>query len=257
MSPTTPHKRRKQPKQTNSTFRVYQRNLVGGSVRHARTNILGGQIISFKYLPPPTKGGFAYQEKTRSIPRLVFVLNPRDTLHVPNVLHGINLEHTGFMSFRRFLRQIQTTDIVTLIKRRYEVRGPFNEIIDNPALWWSSWVKPYIAPMGAYRTYIIKHMTNIRLHAMNYSTMFPDASTAIKSQLIDKYDTIRDILGESSVMGQLIGKNSIKLNSAQYKSIVEQRFASVADFKNAVENIEDYIDTQQGGPDDDREKVEK
>lgn len=248
--------RRKELRRSNATFRVYQRNLVGGSTRHAKFSILGGQIISFKYLPPP-KTGFVHQEKTRSIPRLVFVVNPRDTLHVPNVLHGINLEHTRFMAFRRFLTQIRTTDIVTLIKRRYEVRGPFNEIIDNPALWWGSWVKPYIEPMGAYRTYTIKHMSNIRLHALDYEGMFPRASDIIKSQLIDRFDTLRDIRGEKRAMGQLIGKNAIKLNSAQYKSIVEQKFLTVADFMTAVENIEDYIDTKEGGPEDDREEVDK
>ena len=248
--------RRKELKRSNTTFRVYQRNLVGGSARHDKFSILGGQIISFKYSPPPKKG-FAHQEKTRSIPRLVFVVNPRDTLHIPNVLHGINLEHTQFMEFRRFLTQKRTTDIVTLIKRRYEVRGPFNEIIDSPRLWWGSWVKPYIEPMGAYRTYIIKHMSNIRLHALNYKGMFPSASVAITSQLIDKFDTIRDIRGEKRAMSQLIGKNAIKLNSAQYKSIVEQKFTSVTDFKNAVENIEDYIDMKEGGPEDDREEADE
>ena len=249
--------RRKELKRSNNTFRVYQRNLVGGRVRHAKSDILGGQVISFKYLPPPTKGGFAYQEKTRSIPRLVFVLNPRDTLRVPNVLHGINLEHTQFMAFRRFLSQIRTHDTVTLIKRRYEIRGPFTEIIDNPALWWASWAKPYIEPMGAYRTYLIKHMTNVRLYAIDYRSMFPNASDAVKAQLIDKFDTIRDIRGEKRQMSQLIGKNAIKLNSAQYKSIVEQKFSSMTDFKSAVENIEDYIDTKEGGPEDDRDEVNK
>jgi hypothetical protein len=161
------------------------------------------------------------------------------------------------MAFRRFLAQIQTTDTVTLIKRRYEIRGPFNEIIDNHALWWGSWVKPYIAPMGAYRTYTIKYMSNIRLHALNYGAMFPRASDTVKAQLIDKFDTIRDIRGESRQMAQLIGKNAIKLNSAQYKSLVEQKFLSVDDFSNAVQNIEDYIDTKDGGPEDDREETEQ
>jgi hypothetical protein len=234
---------RKSLTRTNSSFRVYQRNLVGGSVRHDKSNILGGQIISFKYLPPPTKGGFIHQEKTRSIPRLVFVVNPRDTLRVPTVLHGINLEYTGFMSFRRFLSQIQTNDMVTLIKRRYEVRGPFDRIIDSPSLWWSSWIKPYIEPMGAYRTYIIKHMANIRLHALNYTGMFPNGTDAVNSQLIDKFDRVQDILGEYRATNQLIGKNSIKLNNSRYRSLIEQKFKTVADFKSAIQNIEDYIDS--------------
>jgi hypothetical protein len=58
-------------------------------------------------------------------------------------------------------------------------------------------------------------------------------------------------------MAQLIGKNAIKLNSAQYKSLVEQKFLSVEDFSNAVQNIEDYIDTKDGGPEDDREETEQ
>ena len=239
---------------SNTTFRVYQRNLVGGNApRHDKNKILGGQIISFKYSPPSRNDTLRHQEKTRSIPRLVFVLNPRDTLHVPNVLHGINLEHTQYMSFRRFLSQIQTQDIATLIKRRYEIRGPFSEIIDRPALWYGSWVKPYIEPMGAYRTYTLKHMSNIRLYAMNYKTMFPNASEAVKAQLIDKSDNVRDLHGEQRVMSQLIGKNAIKLSSAQYKSIVEQKFTHISDFVNAVRNIEDYIDTQHSGPKDDKE----
>ena len=132
---------KKEQRRTNNTFRIYQRNLVGGFVKISRRNILPGQILSFKYLPmkhEQTHGKFTRQEKTRAIPRLVLVLNPRDTLRVPSVLHGINLEYTRFLALRRFMRQIQSTDVVTLMKRRYEVRGPFTEIIDNPALFYGS-----------------------------------------------------------------------------------------------------------------------
>ena len=62
----------------------------------------------------------------------MFILNVDDTRGRFRLVHGINLEHIKWTDFLLLVKSILVTDTITLIKRKYELRGPFNELIDRP-----------------------------------------------------------------------------------------------------------------------------
>ena len=215
-----------------SFFNVYYRRLVGGNIRIAKTRLLPGQIVSFNY----GKG------VARKIPRLVFVLNAKDARTGARVLHGINLEWVPWIRFRMFLKKIVTQDTITLVKRKHEIRGPFNQILDRPISFYKRFVKPNVLSFKCYRTYKTGDMSNIRLWALDYRVLFSNSNKAVINELIGKDDNITEIQKELSILNEVVDVATTKLKDAKYKQLIMSRFGSVENFKNAVDDIDEYID---------------
>ena len=114
-----------------SQLPVYIRNTVGGYVRIPKLKMRPGQVISFDYAG----------ERSKRIPRLVSILNTKDGRPASRIIHGLSLANMPWRKFLVFLRQLMVDDTITLIKRKYEIRGPFDQILDKPKIFYTKMLK--------------------------------------------------------------------------------------------------------------------
>ena len=119
-----------------SYYNFYLQRLVGGNVPLLRHRLAPGHIVSFRY-----KG----ENQSRKLPRLLLVLNRINLGGKGPMVHGITLEKVPYATLYKFLKKVIVYDTIELIKRKYEIKGPFGEIIERPksgfAMPISSWLK--------------------------------------------------------------------------------------------------------------------
>lgn len=217
----------------------YYRKLVGGSIRLPKTQLKPGHVVSFKY----STGKVQQAPSARRVPRLVFILNTKDSRTGSRLIHGVSLEHIPWGRFRIFMQKVLTEDTLTLIKRRYEIRGPFDEIIERPLTYYQNYIKSGILNWDCYRTYEFRGINNLKLWALDYKTLFPTSHQTARSQLINNQDDIRSIQSETRVLNEVINmKTNRHINDNRYRKLILDRFGTVDNFSNAVEDIENYID---------------
>ena len=220
----------------------YYRKLVGGSVKVPKTKIRPGHIVSFKY----STGSLQQRVSSKRIPRLIFILNTNDSRTNSRLIHGINLEHISWGSFRKFMRSIITEDTMTLIKRRYEIRGPFDEILERPITYYKNYIKGGISNHDCYRTYHFRGINNLKLWALDYKTLFPVSHRETRDQLINKNDNIKLIQQETKVLNEVINlKTDRHINDTRYRQLILDRFGSVDNFKKATTDIESFIEEDE------------
>lgn len=205
-----------------------------------------GQLVTFNYpreRSNPRGGG------TNSIPRLVLVLNRRNS-PTGMKLHGLNLEHVPWLSFRAIMKTIVTHDTLTLIKRRLEIRAPINELIDRPMGFYQKLVRPRLIKHLCYRTYFTRYVKVLKLGALDYKTMFAYSDTESRSLLIEKTDKVVNIPAEQKILTEIIDVATNKFKDARFKKIILDRFGSIKNFVNAVKDIEKYVEETAETPDD-------
>tara|TARA_A100001037_G_scaffold290243_1_gene302840 strand:+ start:9251 stop:9937 length:687 start_codon:yes stop_codon:yes gene_type:complete len=217
----------------------YYRKLVGGNITYPKTKMRPGQVVSFKY----STGKIQQKASSRRVPRLVFILNTNDSRKQSKLIHGISLEHIPWMQFKNFMQKILIHDTLTLIKRRYEIRGPFDEIIERPLTYYQNYIKSGILNWDCYRTYEFIGINNLKLWALDYRALYPSSHIESRSQLINNTDTIRTIQKETRILNEVINlKTNRHINDSRYRSLILERFGSVENFAKAADDIEDYID---------------
>ena len=102
-------------------FPAYRNKMVAGFLPTSIPKVKRGQLITFRY---PEERSRRKSSGTGTVPRLVFVLNQRlNPAGGGRLLHGLNLSHVPWLEFRTFLKRLITQDTLTLIKRRYEMKG--------------------------------------------------------------------------------------------------------------------------------------
>ena len=225
-----------------SSLTSYYKKLVGGYVKIPKTKIRPGHVISFKY----STGTLQQKTSSRRIPRLVFVLNTQDSRTGSRLIHGLTLEKVPWGSFLSFMSSVVTEDTLTLIKRSYEIRGPFNEIIERPLTYYKKYIKHGILNYDCYRTYEFRGINNLKLWALDYKTLFPSSHTNTRSQLINKSDNISLIQNETKTLNEIINiKTNRHINDSRYRQLIMDRFGSVENFKKATDDIEDFISGEE------------
>ena len=221
-------------------FPAYRRKMVAGFVPTHTARLKRGQIVTFKY---PEDRSRVSSKGTGSVPRLVFVLNLRASpAGGGKLLHGLNLSHIPWTNFRTFIKKLITQDTLTLIKRRYEMKAPVNELIDRPKVFYSNYIKNYLGEYPSYRTYSQKLIKQPKLGILNYATVFPPSDKQLRDLLIGKKESLREIREELTILNKVIDMDTLTLKDDKWKQLILSRFGSVENFVDAVLNIEKYID---------------
>ena len=140
------------------------------------------------------------------------------------------------------LQYILTQDTLTLIKRKHEIRAPVSQLIDRPISFYKRFVKSNVIKYECYRTYKTGEMSNIRLWALDYKTLFPSTDEKSINELINKDDNITEIQKQVKILNEVVDVKTLRLKDAKYKKLITERFGSVEKFKNAVDDIEEYVD---------------
>lgn len=209
---------------------------MGGSARVHKNKLKAGQIVSFRYSTPDKK-----QRGTRKLPRMVFVLNRRNTGN-GIMVHGINLETVPYGQLVRFLRGVIIKDTLIMLKRRYELRGPFSQLIDQPKSFYTTYIKPNLLEYECYRTYRPRYMTDVKVWMMDWKKLFSYTDKQDKGTLITKQDTLKDILVEGQILNKLTDSTDItKLVDVNFRKLIEDRFGSVTKFFEIAEDIDLYV----------------
>ncbi len=214
-----------------SQLSVYIRNTVGGHTRIPKLRLRPGHIASFDYS----------DERSKKIPRLVFVLNTNDGRSGSKVVHGLNLESIPWRTFLVFLRKIMVTDTLTLIKRKYEIRGPFDQILDKPKTFYTRLLKDVVSQHDIYRTYKMSELRNVKLWALDYSRLYGTHQEE-KKLLIQKTDTIKNVMESRHILNEIFHIDSTRLKDQKYKQLVIQRFGSVEQFHSTIMEINELSD---------------
>jgi len=217
-----------------SYFNVYRNKLVGGHVRLSKLRMRPGHIISFNY----------NAQKTKKIPRLVFILNANDTRGTARLVHAINLEHLSWSNFLKVIRRILISDTITIIKRKYEIRGPFDEILDRPLSFYKRILKPYIETDNAYRTYKYANITDTKLWALDYSKFFSKTDDN-RNLLINKDDSLVRVNEEKKALYEMFEISTGRLKDRKYRQLVIQRFGTEDIFRKSIAEINEMVDNNE------------
>lgn len=215
---------------------TYTKNLVGGNTPIQKIKLTPGQVVSFEYI----------NRRKRRIPRLVFILNIDDTRGPHRLVHGINLEKLSWVVFIAFLKKITISDVITLIKRKYELRGPFSEIIDRPKTFYTKLIKPHLTTKytRVYRTYKMSSIKRPRVWALNYKKLF-SGSDETRDLLISEKSSLRAILKERSVLHELFNIDTLKLRDTKYKQLVIDKFGDESTFAKSIIEINEMVDANE------------
>lgn len=217
----------------------YQRKLIAGKLTPTTVaRIRRGNIISFKY--PITQRNESYIGKG-SIQRLVFVLNTYRS-RSGRVIHGINLNKIPWISFRNFIKKLVTQDTLTLIKRKYELIPPINDLINRPIPFYTSYVKRHLGEFNCYRTYLIKNIKQPKIGILDYNSVFSPNNVDSKKLLIGKNNTLKEIKLEHKLLEKFLKVKTVRLKDKAFSDLVLARFGSVENFLDAVEQLDLYID---------------
>tara|TARA_B100002019_G_C21142168_1_gene533837 strand:+ start:132 stop:731 length:600 start_codon:yes stop_codon:yes gene_type:complete len=190
-----------------------------------------GHVVSFNY----------DSRKTRKIPRLIFILNANDTRSGSRLVHGINLEQLSWSIFLKIIRKIIISDTITIIKRKYEIRGPLDEILDKPLIFYKRMLKKYIETEDVYRTYKYSDITNTKLWALDYSSFFRKTDEN-RSLLINEHDKLTNITEERKALYELFDISTGRLKDTKYRQLIIQRFGNEGVFKRSIAEINEMVD---------------
>lgn len=222
-----------------SYIRNYQRKLVGGKLVPTSINkIRRGQIISFNY--PITKRNESYINQG-AVPRLVFILNIYRSSG-GRVIHGINLNKVPWLAYRTFMKKLITQDTLTLIKRKYEIVPPINDLINRPISFYNNYIKRHLEEFKCYRTYLITKIKQPKLGVLNYSTLFSPNNVKVRNFIIDKNNSIKEIQLEHKLLEKFLKVKTIRLKDKAFSDLVLARFGTIENFIDAVEDLDAYID---------------
>lgn len=214
--------------------------MVAGFVPTSTAKVKPGQILTFRY---PKERSRMESGGTGSVPRLLFVLNERtNPAGGGRLLHGLNLSHIPWIAFRKFIKRLITQDTLTLIKRRYELKAPINELIDRPKTFYAKYIKAYLAEYPCYRTYFTKLIRQPKVGILNYATVFPPSNRVARDLLIAKGETLREIQEEVRILNEVINIDTMTVKDDMFRQVIMARFGTVENFVEAVLDIETYID---------------
>ena len=211
-------------------YKVYLKKLVGGFLQTSTSRLKPGQIITFKYRDDePTR---------RKLNRLVMVLSSRPGKS-GRLIHGLSLQHIPWASYRRFMQKIITHDTLLLIQRRLELQAPITELLEKPRGFYNSYIKRYLEKYDCYRTYSLHKISTPRISYIDYSTMFSTGKKEERALLINKHDSVKDILKERNVIQKLLrSKDNISINNKNARMLIIRRFGSIENFYDSVRKLD-------------------
>ena len=229
-----------------SYYNFYLQRLVGGNVPYTRHRLSPGQIVSFRYQD---------EKNSRKLPRMVLVLNRINLGGSGPMVHGITLENVPYGALYKFLKKVIVYDTIDLIKRKYELKGPFGEIIERPKSFYKTYVKPNLMEYDCYRTYKLVSMKQVKVWMLNWKKLNVYPSSVSDVAMIDKNDKLSDILTERAILEKNLGvslSNIRNISTGKLKEVIRERFSTEENFIKILENLEKFVDEN---PDDIDKKI--
>jgi hypothetical protein len=216
-----------------SYYANYLQRLIGGHLNIGRPQIQPGQLISFRYK----------QEKTnRRLPRLVLVLGKRNQ-GGGMLLHGISLENVPHTQLYTFLKRVIIKDTLSQIKRKYEIKGPFSQLIDRPKSFYIRYVKPNLMEYDCYRTYFLYKTTRIKCWMLDWKKLKVFDNTTHDAAVIGKNESLTEINHGKLLLNKVLKADISNLNNARFAKLVNERFGSLSSFYEMLSDIENFTDT--------------
>lgn len=194
-----------------------------------------GHLVSFFYK----------QRKTgRKVQRLVFVLNKKN-LGSGVKIHGINLANIPIPVIKKFIRIVMVKDTVAILKRKFELKGPFSKTIDRPISFYQRYIKTYLSDYDCYRTYNFIEIKRPNIYLLNFDKLnvYP---SSIKNEIrIGHGDSIKDILREKEIIFEQFGISFETLTLFEIKQLISKRFGGVDKFLTALQEVENIVDDNE------------
>lgn len=213
----------------------YIRLLTGQPLGVNKNLIETGHLVSFFYK----------QRKTgRKVQRLVFVLNKKN-LGTGIKIHGINLSMIPLPVIKKFIRIVMVKDTVAILKRKFELKGPFSKTIDRPISFYQRYIKTYLSDYDCYRTYNFIDIKRPNIYLLNFDELnvYP---SSIKNEIrIGSGDSIKDILREKEIIFEQFGISFETLTLFEIKQLISKRFGGVDKFLTALQEVENIVDDNE------------
>lgn len=224
-----------------SYYKYYLRKLVGGSLKPKNSTsiqkqkIKPGQVISFFYSSDDPKNKRKYM-------RLVFVLNTyRGT--GKTLVHGLTLEFIPWTVFKDFIKRILIKDTLGLLKNRYKLVSPVNELVNRPRSFYKTHIQK-LSKYNCYRTYEATQMTRIRVTYLDFKTLYSNYNK--KELLLDKGDSLADLVNEKRILENELGQKLETIKLKDFNNIIYNRFGSFRQFIEEFKNIKDTDGNDNG-----------
>lgn len=215
-----------------SYYRTYLNRLIGGNVKILRSNLSPGHIVSFKYKTEATG---------RKLPRLILVLGKFNKGGMM-LLHGITLENIPEMVLYSFLKRVIIKDTLSLIKRKYELKGPFSQLIDRPKSFYIKYIKPNLMEYDCYRTYKLNRITQVNCWMLDWKKLKVFNNTTHETAIIGKNESLVEIDKSKKILNEIIGADISKINNATFNKIIKERFGTMNSFYEMLGDLENYMD---------------
>lgn len=221
-------------------YSTYVQRLIGGYVRSSKASIQPGNIVSFKYK----------QEKSnRKLFRIVLVLNTYPGKSGA-LLHGINLENVPESSLYAFLKQVITQDTIALIKRKYELKGPFSHLIERPSSFYKSRIKPNLSNFDCYRTYKIIHISQVKCWMLDWKKLKIFTNTTNPLAMVTRVESLKEIKKGKLILNDVLNTDISKLNDLKFKKLILDRFGDMDSFYEMIADIKKFADNPNKDIDD-------
>lgn len=215
-----------------SFYSNYLQKLIGGSVRIPRISLQPGHIVSFRYKDEKTN---------RKLNRIILVLGKfRKGQHL--LVHGVTIENVPESKLSAFLKLVIIKDTLSLVKRKYELKGPFKQLIDRPKPFYTNWIKPNLMNYDCYRTYIYREMKMVKCYMLDWKKLKVFDNSVKKVAQISKSESLLEITKGREMLNKILGVDLEYLNNARFKKIVLDRFGSLKSFYEMLSDIKNYVD---------------
>jgi len=224
-----------------SYYAKYLQRLIGGTLAISRNKLEPGHIVSFRYRSETTR---------RRINRLVLILG-KFNKGGGMLLHGLNLEHIPHDKLYVFLKRVIIKDTLSLIKRKYEIKGPFSQLIDRPKTFYVKYIKPNLLEYDCYRTYKLYEIKQPKCYMLNWRQLRLFDNTTKKPVLIDKDETLVGVARSRKILNEILKSDIGTLNNARFKKLINERFGSMASFYEILEDLENYSESPNTDPTND------
>lgn len=215
-----------------SYYAKYLQRLVGGSLPISRNNIEPGHIVSFRYTSELSK---------RKLNRLILVLgkyNKGNGL----LLHGLSIEFIPEEKLYAFLKRVIIKDTLALIKRKYEIKGPFSQLIDRPKSFYTKYIKPNLLEYDCYRTYKMYEIKQPKCYMLDWKRLKIFDNTTKTQAKIGKYESLNEVNQGKLLLNKILKTDITTLNNSRFRKLIIDRFGDLDSFYELLNDIKNFTD---------------
>lgn len=215
-----------------SYYAKYLQRLIGGNTSVARTKVEPGHIISFRYRSETSR---------RKVNRLVLVLG-KFNKGGNMLLHGVTVEHIPEPKLYAFLKKVIIKDTLSLIKRKYELKGPFSQLIDRPRTFYSNYIKNNLLEFDCYRTYKMYEIKQPKLYMLDWKKLKIFDNTTHEAAVIGNTESLNEIKQSKLLLNKILKQDITNLNNARFRKLIMDRFGSLDAFYEMLTDIKNFVD---------------